>query len=215
MENEDQQKIEHPLKEVKKSEENLKELLEQFGWVRANESIVKEISEMLLIGRVVRQEIRTKHLHSKTAEEIEQLLQTLHVGPRADQFAGTILDFIIDQTKNLEQTALGSTEIIESAFGKLKQLMNEDTKDGFTPFVLSLAACLGKLDLDTVQAALRTCSKKQVKIWAIENVGETIYSQRRRLFNPFKKRKKKQNQVLQINGGLDHTGVFIDDVVNF
>ena len=59
------------------------------------------------------------------------------------------------------------------------------TKDGFTPFILSLAACLGKLDLETVRAALSTCSKKQVKAWATTNVGDTIYSQRRRLFNPF------------------------------
>ncbi len=113
------------------------------------------------------------------------------------QFAGSILDFVADQTKDLEQMALGSTEIIESSFGKMKQLMDEDTKDGFTPFVLSLAACMGKLDLGTIQEALRTCRKKQVKAWAVENVGETIYSQRRRLFNPFKKRKKKQAYSLR------------------
>jgi hypothetical protein len=137
------------------------------------------------------------------------------VGPRADQFTGSILDFVTDQTKDLEQTALGSTEIIESSFGKLKQLMNEDTKDGFTPFVLSLAACLGKLDADIIKAALRTCNKKKVKAWAAVNIGETIYSQRRRLFNPFKKRKKERERPLQFNRGSDHTGIFTDDVMNF
>ena len=169
---------------------------------------------MLLIGRIVRQKVRTEHLHSKTVEELEQALQDLDVGDRADQFAGSILDFVTDQTKDVEQMALGSTEIIESTFGKLKQLMDEDTKDGFTPFVLSLAACVGKLDLATVQAALRTCNKKQVKAWAEINIGETIYSQRRRLFNPFKKRKKKQEQPLHGDREQDHTGIFIADVVN-
>jgi hypothetical protein len=140
----------------------------------------------------VRQKIRTEHLYNKTAEELEQVLQNLDVGERANQFGGSLLDFITEQTKDLEQTALGSTEIIESSFGKMKQLMDEDTKDGFTPFVLSLAACMGKLDLGIIQAALRTCHKKQVKAWAAANVGETVYSQRRRLFNPFKKRRKKK-----------------------
>ena len=110
---------------------------------------------------------------------------------------------------------LGCTEIIDSSFGKMKQLMDEDTKDGFTPFILSLAACMGKLDLETVKAALRSCSKKQVKAWAITNVGETVYSQRRRLFNPFRKRKKKLESALQHTGGLDHTRVFTDEAVNF
>jgi hypothetical protein len=78
-----------------------------------------------------------------------------------------------------------------------------------------LAACLGKLDLETVKAALSTCSKKQVKAWAVTNIGETVYSQRRRLFNPFKKRKKKQASPLQRSGGLNHTRIFTDEAVNF
>lgn len=216
MENEHEQKIEQHFGELKKSEEDLKELFDQFGWVRSSESMIKEMSEILLIGRIVRQKIRTDHLHSKTVEELEETLLHLDVGTRADQFAGRVLDFVTDQTKDLDQmVALGSTEIIESSFGKLKQLMNEDSKDGFTPFVLSLAACLGKLDLGTIQTALRTCNKKQVKAWAAENVGETIYSQRRRLFNPFRKRKKTQEQLLQNDRGSDHTGIFNDNVVNF
>lgn len=215
MEDEHRQKIEWHADEAKTRETDLKELLEQFGWVRSSETMIKEISEILLIGGIVRQKIRTEHLHNKTAKELEKVLQNLDVGERANQFSGSILDFVTDQTKDLEQMALGSTEIIESSFGKMKQLMDEDTKDGFTPFVLSLAACMGKLDLGTIQAALRTCHKKQVKAWAAANVGETIYSQRRRLFNPFMKRKKKQEQLLQGDRESDHTGIFIEDVVNF
>ncbi len=122
------------------------------------------------------------------------------------------ITFILNLVK---KSLCSSTEIIESSFGKLKQLMDEDTKDGFTPFVLSLAACMGKLDLDIVQAALRTCSKKQVKAWAATDVGETVYSQRRRLFNPFRKRKKGEVPPVLVDGGLDHTGFFTGDVMNF
>jgi hypothetical protein len=189
-ENEHYQKIEKHFGGLKKSETALKELLEKFGWVRSSEPMIKEISELLLIGGIVRHKIRTEGIHKKTAEELEKVLQELDVGNRADQFAGSILDFVAEQAKDLDQIGLGSTEIIESGFGKLKQLIDEDTKDGFTSFVLSLSACMGKLDLDTIQAALRTCNKKQVQTWAAKHIGETIYSQRRRLFNPFRKRKK-------------------------
>jgi hypothetical protein len=70
----------------------------------------------------------------------------------------------------------------------------------FTPFVLSLSACLGKLDFETIKGALCNCSKKDVKEWSATNVGETVYSQRRRLFNPFKKREKKKG-VFEVEGG--------------
>ena len=215
MENEHRQKIEKNLCGLKRSEAMLKALLDQLGWVRSYKQMIQEVAELLLIGGIARQKIRTEGLHKKTSEELDQAFQDLTVGERTDQFAGKIVDFVADQTKGLwQEVALGSTEIIESSFGKLKQLMDEDTKDGFTPFVLSLAACMGKLDLDTIQAALRTCSKKQVKAWSTANVGETIYAQRRRLFNPFRKRKKKPELLAEAEGGQDRNRIFTGQVMN-
>lgn len=190
------------------------ELFDQFGWIQFYEEMIKEMSALLLVGGIIRQKIRVEGMHKGTAEELEAALRKLNVGMRADQFTGKLLDFINEQVKEVEGVALGSTEIIESAFGKLKQLIDEDTKDGFTPFVLSLAACIGKIDLDVIQTALRTCNKQQVQAWAAENVGETIYSQRRRLFNPFKKRKKIQAQTLQIDREPNFAGIFSEQVVN-
>lgn len=199
----------------KKSKLTLQQLLDQFDWIRSYEPMIQEMDELLLIGKIARQKIRIGGLHRKTVDELEKELYGLKMGERASQFAGSIIDFVSDQTKDLEQVALGSTEIIESSFGKMKQLMDEDTKDGFTPFILSLAACLGKLDLETVRNALRTCNKQQVKEWAAAHIGETLYSQRRRLFNPFKKRKKKKEiPSLQAEGGLNHDGIFSEQVMN-
>ena len=214
IESEYQQKAEQNLFGMRKSDAALRALLEQFGWVRSYKDMIHEVAELLLVGGIARQKIRTEGLHKKTSEELDRVLQNLAVGERATQFSGSIVDFVTEQAKDIEQVALGSTEIIESSFGKMKHLMDEDTKDGFTPFVLSLAACMGKLDLDVVQAALRNCSKKQVKAWAATNVGETIYSQRRRLFNPFKKRKKKTESSAESDGGPDYSGIFTDQAVN-
>lgn len=214
MESEYQQRAEKNFFGVKKSDAALKALFAQFGWIRSYKSMIQEVSELLLVGRIARQKIRAEGIHKKTSEELEQVLQDLAVGERATQFSGSIVDFVTEQAQSIEQIALGSTEIIESSFGKMKQLMDEDTKDGFTPFVLSLAACMGKLDIDTIQTALRTCGKKQVKAWAAKNIGETLYSQRRRLFNPFKKRKKKAEPSTESDGGRDDSRIFIDQVVN-
>jgi hypothetical protein len=196
----------------RKSRKAFQELLDRLGWVREYDRMLQEVSELLLVGRMVRQKVRVEGLHAKTVEELEREFQSLPVQERTDQFSGNIVDFLTEQTRDLKQVALGITEIIESSFGKLKQLMDEDSKDGFTPYILSLAACLGKMDLETVQAALRTCNKQQVKDWAMKNVGETVYSERRRLFNPFKKQK---TDFCAKDGGQDRTGIFTGNVVNF
>lgn len=209
----DEQSRVKPLRE-KKSQAALQELLEQVGWVRDYRGMLIEMSELLLVGKIVRHQIRVEGMHGKTVEELEKKLNDLEVGERANQFAGKLIDFVTSQVEGIEQVTLGSTEIIESSFGKLKQLMDEDTKNGFTAYILSLAACIGKLDFETVQAALRTCSAKQVKDWTTENVGETIYTQRRRLFNPFRRRKKKEVSRVQINGVTDHAGIPDGQVVN-
>lgn len=174
--------------------------------------MIREMDELLLVGRIARCKIRTEHLNKKTVEELTAAFEELPTGSRADQFAGRILDFVTDQTKGLEQVALGNTEVIESAFGKVKQLIDEDSKEGFTAFILSLAACMGRLDLEVAREALSAFGKKQVKEWAAKHVGVTIYSHRRRLLKPFKKRKK---QLPQVDGGPNVTGIFSEQSVNF
>ena len=191
----------------------LKNLLEKFGWIKSKESMIYEISELLFIGKIVRQKIRNQGIHLKTSSELELELQNLSIRTSANQFVNNILDFIDKQTKDLEDTriALGCTEIIESVFGKLKQLMDEDTKDGFTPFVLSIAACVGKLNLEIVQKALSSSSKKQVNNWIKENFPESICSQRRKLFRFFSKSKIKQLKDWWVQ---DLATINIDKVMN-
>ena len=103
MENEHRQKIEKNLCGLKRSEAMLKALLDQLGWVRSYKQMIQEVAELLLIGGIARQKIRTEGLHKKTSEELDQAFQDLTVGERTDQFAGKIVDFVADQTKGLWQ----------------------------------------------------------------------------------------------------------------
>jgi hypothetical protein len=45
---------------------------------------------------------------------------------------------------------VGSSEVIESLFGKLKSLEQDQSKEGFTSLILGDAACVGKADADIV-----------------------------------------------------------------
>ena len=157
---------------------------ENFKWIREYEGLIRDLKDCVLVTGIVRHKIRTEGLRRSTRTELDIQLSFLQLSDAACQLAGYILDFVESTTKGLGENdlLLASSEIIESLFGKLKNLMDEDTKNGFTPFVLSAAACLGRLDEDTIENALNTVTDDHVKIWVEKNIGLSIYSKRKKLF---------------------------------
>jgi hypothetical protein len=75
----------------------------------------------------------------------------------------------------------GSTEILESSFGRLKSLEGSQSKSGFTSFILVWAALFGTTMTDTIKAALLATPTKLVHRWVRENLGLTVQSKRTQL----------------------------------
>ena len=76
---------------------------------------------------------------------------------------------------------LGSTEILESSFGKLKSIEGSHSKSGFTSLVLVWAALFGTTTIDTIRTAMVTTPTKLVRRWVKENLGPTVQSKRTQL----------------------------------
>jgi hypothetical protein len=72
----------------------------------------------------------------------------------------------------------GSSEVLESTQGKLKNLERQQSQEGFSRFVLSISACLGNA-LDRMAEAAEAVTNKVVELWSITNLGETLASRRR------------------------------------
>ena len=78
----------------------------------------------------------------------------------------------------------GSTEVLESCFGKLKSLERDQRRSGFTGLVLSLGAIVSKTTTEVVQKALEMTKSKDVLQWCQEKLGETVQSKRKHAYNP-------------------------------
>ena len=74
---------------------------------------------------------------------------------------------------------LGSSEILESLFGKFKYIEDNQASSGLSSLVLSIPALVGKLDESIVQGALETISCFDIDAWIDENMGTTFLSKRR------------------------------------
>jgi hypothetical protein len=77
---------------------------------------------------------------------------------------------------------LGSSEVIESVFGKLKRLEQHQARSGFTGLVLAVGALVSTTTPEVIQQALETVPTSQVRQWCQQHLGPSVQAQRYQAF---------------------------------
>lgn len=72
----------------------------------------------------------------------------------------------------------GSSEVLESIFGKYKNMQGESGQFGVTGMVLSIGALIGRVTIESVRTALESISADHVKAWEKKHLGSTVGAQR-------------------------------------
>jgi hypothetical protein len=186
------------------------EIVKHLGWLRDMKREVDYYVGLVRIVRIARNKVREEGLRVETSAELEVQYLFCKEDPRCYQVVGLILDFLVAREQNIKpgEVHLGSSEVIESLFGKLKTLEGERVKGGFTSLVLAAAACMGELDIATVETALESVKGDDVKNWASEQIGKSYWTKRRKDLSP-----KRCNKKLNMNSDLH--GSPEELVVNF
>jgi len=192
------------------------ELLEAYcDWIRQHKELLERLRQMTLISQNVRQHIREHGFCATTGTQVDALLtkamELSDFNAEACEYAGMLIDFCHEQAIAVPvgRTWLGSSEIIESFFGKLKSLEQDQSKGGFTSLILGAAACVGEVNAGIVSAAMRQVRTADVNAWMQEQMGPTLLSQRRRALGSWRKKRKVKNVAPK------QTGVSLSDVVGF
>jgi len=183
-------------------------LLETYcGWIRQHKELLDRLKQMAHISQKVRHHIRAYGFCSTTGDQIDILLEKAmelsDFNEQACEYAGMLIDFCHEQSKAVPvgQVWVGSSEIIESLFGKLKSLERNQSKGGFTSLVLGVAACIGKVDADIVSAAMKQVSTAKVDAWLKEQMGPTLLSKRRNALGSWR-RKIRKNKIVHKQAGI-------------
>ncbi len=155
---------------------------DHFSWVSEYDSEIKSYADMMSVVGFFRHTIRLGGIYQGIEVDLSEVLMNTPLTPRSSQIAGRLLDFVKEQEALVQKgkNLLGSTEVLESVFGKLKTLANFQGMKGFNSLVLGAAACVGKTDLQLVKSAMEQIPIKLVNQWEKENIGETLLSKRRR-----------------------------------
>lgn len=117
---------------------------------------------------------------------------------RAMRIRNELLDFVEEESQKAGdyERLLGSSEVIESVFGKMKRLEHDQAKSGFTVFILSLAAIVSETTTEVVHKALETVPTHKIHEWFKNNIGRSVQAKRVQVNNWIKNKEQKQNPNL-------------------
>jgi hypothetical protein len=108
--------------------------------------------------------------------------------PAASGVAAELRDELIEFVRGeslkarLGERLPGTTEVLESCFGKLKALEGGQSKSGFTGLVLSLGAMVSQWTTESLAEALERCRVRDVLAWCRKMLGESVQSRRERAY---------------------------------
>ena len=141
----------------------MERLEEKLGWLSQYREPLVRWSEMEQTIDVAVDFVRTQGLYRGAGKDLRKRLRTLGLGPVAGQLSRDLADFVAAQARRLRrgERLPGSSEVLESCFGKFKTMERDQSKAGFTSLLLALAACVSERTQDVIHDALRTSKTRR------------------------------------------------------
>lgn len=156
---------------------------EKFGWLSNFKREIKQYNQYVKIVSIIKQEIINNGISKKSIREIKQKFSKIKLNKESknlkDELIAGILNNLPDKSKDNE-AYLGTSDIIETLFGKYKYFCAEGAHMGITQSVLIMAASTAKLDVTNIRNALDYCVFSKIDKWAATAIGESVFSKRKK-----------------------------------
>lgn len=170
-------------------------LVEKLGWLAEFEGRLRQWGQWQQIVQTMVERVGRCGLYAGADRDLERELDrespVASRHPSTQSLVEELLGFVSGESAKVPAGARfpGSTEVLESLFGKFKTLERQQAKGGFTGLLLGFGALVGQAACRTmgqlgklVGKALEKNRTRDVIEWCRENLGTTLSSQRRRVF---------------------------------
>lgn len=159
--------------------------ISRYGWLRQYRGAIRAWSRWESTVSCCIEFVRTQGLSADSARLMEQRLRERPTEQREQRLESELIEFVRHQSSLAlpGERLVGSTEILESVFGKWKTLERQESNSGITSLILSLGSMLGQWPLSRIEAALEATPVKAVKSWCELNLPPSVQSQRRLAFS--------------------------------
>jgi hypothetical protein len=158
------------------------QLKQKLGWIEGFADELAEWSQYQQVLEVAVSHVNHQGIDRKAAKRLEvQLDQLDALCDSASELAAQMVRFVEEQAAGAKASERfpGSTEVLESCFGKFKQLEKQQSRGGFTQLLLGFGALVARLVPQSLREALQASSTADVREWAAQNLGLTLFAQRK------------------------------------
>lgn len=172
-------------------------LVEKLGWLNEFRDDLREWWDLIRIIKETESFVKSQGIYQDCVSDLIELPTYKADTSRAKRIKSDLQFFLYQESLKADNNdrLIGSSEVIESVFGKTKSLERDQAKSGFTVLILSLAAIVSKTSSDIVHEALETVKTSSIHAWFQEAIGKSVQSKRVQINQRIKREKQKQEPV--------------------
>jgi hypothetical protein len=150
------------------------------GWLAGMGEELKRWGEWLALTQEAVRAVREEGLHAGAAKALALRLGALVRSGSGKALARKLVSFVREQQgpAKRQERLVGSTEVLESLFGRYKALARDHSRGGVTALALGMSGLLGAPSQEEVSQALAECSTQDVRAWVAGNLAPNVQQQR-------------------------------------
>lgn len=151
-------------------------------WMVPYEPLVYELEKLDRIISRMEECVKNHGLSRKTIMEINAVANRSkgELSEKGKEIIHRIMEYCTETSKMLTEhkILICTSDIIESAFGKYKNLSSENPMACVTKMVLALAAITVEITPEAVREILEGVKLKDIDKWEKDNIGTTVFKNR-------------------------------------
>lgn len=168
------------------TQSEIQTIVQKLDWLVQFREPLTEWQEVMGLVEKTETFVRTEGFFQSCDHELRSLLRlSTKATPRTIRIRWSLVEYVLDTSLKArpEERLLGSSEVIESIFGKFKYMQCEHAKGSLTGMVLAIPAMVSKTTQDVVQHALETVPVQDVRTWMKQMFGKSSLDRRKKAFS--------------------------------
>lgn len=171
---------------------------EKMDWILQFRADLAEWKTILELVEKTETYVRTQGLSPGCDQSLRPLL---HLAPpsteRTIRMRWSLIEYVLDESLKAQpgECLLGSSEVIESVFGKFKYMQREHEKGSLTGMVLAIPAMVSQTTQEVVLSALEAVPVQKVRTWMKEIFGKSARVKRKEAFSTPANTEQKPDQL--------------------
>ena len=152
------------------------------SFLESYRAFILDTYQILMRLNSIQKLLKNNGFNAKNAKEAMSLFSDMN-SDNSLKIKEQLKHYFADLSSKTEEnkTICCSSDIIESCFGRYKEIVKGNKSVGISDLCLCIAAMLGENSLDKTKSTMETINMKQLKEWRTKNISKTLFAEKREL----------------------------------